>query len=645
MLRTLTCVLLSAALLTSGAASALIPEETAPAPAVPEQRPAAALGSATARTAWLEGLVHGQLDAFEIPGAAIAIVDTQGPALVRGFGYANVAERLPVDPNRSRFRIASVTKTFTWAAVMRLVLDGTLDLDADIRDYTSVNVPVVNGRAVTLADLMTHSAGFEERAIGAYRRPGDGPQSPDKWLAAERPDVVYKPGHVPAYSNYGTALAGQIAADASGQSWSAMIESWFLSPLAMNQTSTAQPLPGALAGAFAPGHGPPPTFEPRAFGILHEAAAGAMSATASDMARWVEVHLRAGRVGNAQLLPEELVAAMARPLRAFLPQQHPFLHGFYRMDRAGEVIYGHHGDLEDSHSVFALLPERGLGVFAVYNGSGGPAANMLLDAIVDRLQGRTLPPAIEPPADFAGRADRYTGEYASSRRNFSTLEKAALLGGALTVSASAEGYLVTQGPTGPARHWVETAPDRFRARDGHAEIRFEETDAGNLRLWSGSWPGSVHERLGIWAAPSTHMTLLTVTTTVFVLAMFGYGRAGLTSSRPRMVFGDERRLPTGPITLAWLASVLGLALLLGLALTLGDSQAFNFEVPAFVAAQLWAAAAFAVLTLLLCSVTLRVHSSKQGSLGQRLRLTTVCLAAVAQTASFHFWNLMPWGLP
>ena len=88
-----------------------------------------------------------------------------------------------------------------------------------------------------------------------------------------------------------------------------------------------------------------------------------------------------------------------------------------------------------------------------------------------------------------------------------------------------------------------------------------------------------------------------------------------------------------------------LALLLGLALTLGDSQAFNFEVPAFVAAQLWAAAAFAVLTLLLCSVTLRVHSSKQGSLGQRLRLTTVCLAAVAQTASFHFWNLMPWGLP
>ena len=146
-----------------------------------------------------------------------------------------------------------------------------------------------------------------------------------------------------------------------------------------------------------------------------------------------------------RLLPEELVAAMAEPLRAFLPQQHPFLHGFFRMDRAGEVIYGHHGDLEDSHSVFALLPKAGLGVFAVYNGSGGPAANMLLDAIVDRLQGRTLPPAIEPPADFAGRADRYAGEYASSRRNFSTLEKAALLGGALTISASADGYLVTQG--------------------------------------------------------------------------------------------------------------------------------------------------------------------------------------------------------
>ena len=645
MLRTLTCVLLGAALLIASTASALIPESTASAPAAPEPRPADALGSATARAAWLEGLVHGQLDAFDIPGGAVAIVDTQGPALVEGFGYANVAERRPVDPDRSRFRIASITKTFTWAAVMRLVLDGTLDLDADIRDYTDVDVPMVNGRPVTLADLMTHSAGFEERAIGTYRRYGQAPLTRGEWLAAHRPDVVYKPGQIPAYSNYGTALAGQIAADASGQNWSTMIDSWFLSPLGMHGASAAQPLPGKLADDFAPGHGPPPDFRPRAFGILNEPHAGAMSATASDMARWLEAHLRAGQVGNAQALSSELVSAMAEPLRAFLPAQRPFLHGFYRMDRAGEVIYGHHGDLEDTHSVFALLPERGLGVFAVYNGSGGPAPNMLLDAIVDRLQGRTLAPAIEPPPDFARRADRYAGEYASSRRNFSTLEKAALLGGALTISASSDGYLVTQGPNGPARHWVETAPDRFRARDGHAEIRFEETDAGNLRLWSGSWPGAVHERLGMWAAPSTHTTLLTVTTTVFVLAMFGYGHAGFTGSRPRMVFGDERRLSPGPVLLAWLTSLLGLALMLGLAFSLGDNEAFNFEVPTLVEVQLWLAAAFAMLTLLLCSLTLRVHSSGQGSGGQRLRLTLVCLAAVAQTASFHFWNLMPWGLP
>ena len=112
-----------------------------------------------------------------------------------------------------------------------------------------------------------------------------------------------------------------------------------------------------------------------------------------------------------------------------------------------------------------------------------------------------------------------------------------------------------------------------------------------------------------------------------------------------MVFGDERRLSPGPVFLAWLTSLFGLALMLGLAFNLGDNEAFNFEVPTLVELQLWLAAAFAVLTLLLCSLTLRVHSSGQGSGGQRLRLTLVCLAAVAQTASFHFWNLMPWGLP
>ena len=184
MLRTFTAALLGMALLFSGSAGAVEPEDAAAAPVTPAKRPADALGSDEARTAWLEGLVHGQLDAFDIPGAAVALVDTRGPVLVRGFGYADLADRRPVDPERSLFRIASVTKTFTWAAVMRLVLDGTLDLDTDVRDYTDVDVPMVNGRPVTLADLMTHSAGFEERAIGTYRRPGDAPQTRAEWLRA-----------------------------------------------------------------------------------------------------------------------------------------------------------------------------------------------------------------------------------------------------------------------------------------------------------------------------------------------------------------------------------------------------------------------------------------------------------------------------
>ena len=84
----------------------------------------------------------------------------------RGYGYADVAKRLPVDPELTLFRPGSVSKLLTWTAVMQQVEQGKIDLDADINQYLDFKVPGLDGKPITMRNLMQHTAGFEEQAKG-----------------------------------------------------------------------------------------------------------------------------------------------------------------------------------------------------------------------------------------------------------------------------------------------------------------------------------------------------------------------------------------------------------------------------------------------------------------------------------------------
>jgi hypothetical protein len=335
---------------------------------------------------------------------------------------------------------------------------------------------------------------------------------------------------------------------------------------------------------------------------------------------------------------------MASPLRRFHPELPPVLHGFYRMDSRGEVVHGHHGDVNDTQSVFALFPERGIGVFAVYNRFGGSAGSAFVDAVAARLQGQERPAVLTPPGDFAARAARYTGEYAATRRNHSTLEKAALLAGTLRVSTSSDGHLVLRWPSGEARQWVEVEPDAFRARDGDATLRFDATNDGDLRLWSDAWPLGAYEQQRGLAAPSVHRLLLALVATALVMALFGYPAASLRSGE-RMVFGAVPKLPAGTVTLVWLTAALGLIVLCMVFIGLGDTEAFVYEVPSFARVATWLAAAFGGLALVTGLLGLRTLLGNDGTFGQRARLGTVAFAALLLALLLVHWNLVPWGLP
>src|SRR5438094_2670439 len=112
--------------------------------------------------AWLDGFTPYALQRGDVAGAVVVVVKDGQVLLAKGYGYADVAARKPVDPERTLFRAGSVSKLFTWTAVMQLVEQGKLDLDADVNGYLDFKIPPRNGKPITLRNLMTHTPGFDE---------------------------------------------------------------------------------------------------------------------------------------------------------------------------------------------------------------------------------------------------------------------------------------------------------------------------------------------------------------------------------------------------------------------------------------------------------------------------------------------------
>jgi CubicO group peptidase (beta-lactamase class C family) len=163
-------------------------------------------------------------------------------------GYADIANRTPVDPETTLFNIGSITKLFTWTSVMQLVEEGKIDLDADVNTYLKdFSIPdTYPGQPVTMRHLLTHSAGFEDQTIHQTVAEVEDLYPFRTYCKENIPARVYPPGTVISYSNYGTTLAAVVVEDVTGVPFEQYLNEHILSPLSMTKTS----LSDTMAGRF-----------------------------------------------------------------------------------------------------------------------------------------------------------------------------------------------------------------------------------------------------------------------------------------------------------------------------------------------------------------------------------------------------------
>jgi CubicO group peptidase (beta-lactamase class C family) len=320
---------------------------------------------------FFDGIVPLQLERSDIAGASVMVMQNGQVLLRKGYGFADLKNRKPVDPAATIFRLASISKLFTWVSVMQLVEQGKLDLDTDVNHYLDFQIRPAFSRPVTLRNLMTHTGGFEEEIrdiIVTDPRPA---VTLRDFLIRNQPQRIFVPGTIPAYSNYGVGIAGYIVQRVSGQPFEQYVEQHLFAPLKMEHSTFDQPPPTSLRRLPSEGYPTDTEKAPIGFEIFNPVSAGGVSSTAADMGRFGQALLNGGELDGNRILKPETLQAMWTPQFRSSDQLPPICMGFYETWRNGLRWIGHEGDLVAFHSLFMLEPSKKLMLFISYNSAGG----------------------------------------------------------------------------------------------------------------------------------------------------------------------------------------------------------------------------------------------------------------------------------
>ena len=590
--------------------------------------------------AFIDGMMAAHFPSRHIPAATIAVVKDGALFFAKGYGFADREKRIPVDPATTLIRPGSISKLFTWTAVMQLVEQGKLDLDADVNSYLKTfKIPATFPEPITMRHLLTHTPGFEEQGLGLFARNPAELKPLRESLAAKIPARVRPAGSLSSYSNYGTALAGLIVEEVSGVPFAEFVEQNILRPLGMEHSTFREPLPAELAPDMAVGYQwKKGRFEPGKFELIgNYGPAGSLSATATDMAKFMIAHLQLGRLGETRILKEETARRMHSRLYGLDPRLPGMAHGFYEMEAHGVRGIGHGGDTMLFHSELLLLPKHNVGLFVSYGSSGLPGYD-LLPAFIGRYFAAPDPAPPEPPAGFEERTKRVAGVYRFTRHNYTSIEKAFALPSVVSVAAGPKGTITTsiQG-FGEPWVWREVAPNYYGQIDGTMRLVFREAADGSItNMYFSLLPFMPCYRVAWYATPTVNYVLLgaTLFLCISTLVSFCYHRKGRKQD-PTLARWCART--AAAVSVMTICAVGGVVAVIAAA-----SEELAYGLPKPLIAILGLVLLTTILTPILVALTGLAWRDRWWTTFRRIHVSAFALAAAGMVWFYAYWNLLGW---
>ncbi|OMG18370.1 serine hydrolase [Actinomyces naeslundii] len=433
--------------------------------------------------AWLDGKLPDALKNGGIPGAVVSVVKDGQVVTTRGYGWADTGASggnpVAVDPQKSLFRVASVSKIPTSIAAMQLVEQGKVDLDADISAYLDFEIERRFDEPLTLRHLLTHSAGFEEH--GSLTPTTD----LEAYVKNDPPAQVFAPGTTPGYANYGMALAGYIVQRVSGQPFETYVREHVLEPAGMTSSTYEQPLPKEMADLLGPGY--TSTGEEVPFELMGDFPAGSLTVSAPDFAAFMNAQLsRSPKLLRAETWEQMWSPGLGEDKLGNRAKAGEMGLGYFDLSRNGQRVVGHGGDNQGWHSQFELYPEEKTGIFISYNGdgNGSDSSSSLREDLAQGFADRYFPGETVKASgskDSADRARQVAGSYMPSRTSWTTFLSAWMPALALTtIEHTGDGKLKVD-----ETQLVEVEPWVWRQVDGRGAIAAQVKDGKVVSLSQG----------------------------------------------------------------------------------------------------------------------------------------------------------------
>ncbi len=598
--------------------------------------------------AFFDGLVPLQMERSDVAGATVLVMKDGKELLKKGYGYSDVTKKSPIDPDTSMFRLASISKLFTWVSVMQLSERGKLDIDADVNKYLDFQIAPAFNKPITLRNLMTHTGGFEEVVHDIIFVDPKKAHSLRDFMIQNQPRRMYSPGEIPAYSNYGVGLAGYIVERVSAEPFEQYVSEHIFLPLGMKHSSFNEPMTAELAPYVSDGYRATTEKPAIGFEIFNPAPAGGVSSAAGDMEKFALALLNGGELDGQRILKTETRDAMWTRQFGTSDSLPPQCMGFYQTWRNDLHFIGHDGDLVAFHSMFLMEPTQKLVLFVSYNSAGSASKNRaeLLDGFADRYFPAFAAPAFQTvPAD---QLKDISGNFQATRRADSTKLAIGNPAGQSLFSVDKDGVLTidtAKDIRGHARKWKPIGKDLWQAENDQARLFAIRDSSGKIVRVAVNFPGVQLQRVPWYE----HKSFVGISLAVSLLILLAVVAASLIRLGRRLFFRNRPPLKPQLGTL-WitigprLAAFLWIIVAIWLAAMAANLQ--NEALPSFPVIQryfsliTWFSLLAALFSIFALIAGIRVWTRADVRFISRFKFGLVALACVFLTWYAFHWNLI-----
>ncbi|RRJ64906.1 class A beta-lactamase-related serine hydrolase [Paenibacillus oralis] len=589
----------------------------------------------------LDAVINEAMAKDHIPGVAIVVTMEERIIYKKGYGYADIKRKIPVDPDQTVMPVGSLTKSLTATAIMQLKEQNKLSLEEDVNSYlTSVKIPLYRQQPITLQHLLTHTAGLDEALYGTTA------VSPAKTIPlgefleryfGQQPPVR-PPGKEYAYSNAGLGLAAYVLEEVTGSTLNDYLSRNLFEPLDMPSAALNAAESPDMARSYLYRNG---EYKQLPYSCVNLPGAGGLSVVPTEWAHYMIAHLNEGKYQNKRMLSPGSVAEMHA--RHFT--EHPDLegvgYGFFRTRlKNGLLTLSHTGDVDGFSAKMELIPAHKIGILVISNASspGIPLRDKVTSAVTGLLP-ETGNPAAQPGVTSADHLRQYERTYTMNLGPQHGSGKWFRWLGAKDYQVQSSGKaLVIKGvfPEGSgeieSRTYIPLSRGLFQDQSSGDTLSFhQENGSWKLAFTQGV---TIAEKPAWWRHPSTAFAVYAAVGLFWIfLFITGSFRCLL-----RFILRKKQALP-GPV--AWIATLFTVYLIGQL--LYGNSEVFTQGYP------VWYAWGFSSLPLLALAgaivLGVRTFSAQKSSTGQKRRLQTffsaaTCLICLFYTIFLFYWNML-----